>query len=72
VATISDFRHVAKRLAGDAYREPGRLRRLAGFGQPDEHVLEITAPVTVELRVLLIAAAASLYLALQWPLQDGD
>jgi hypothetical protein len=38
---------------------------------PDEHVLDITASVTEDLRVLMIAAAAAVYLTLQAPFFDN-
>jgi hypothetical protein len=70
LATIADFRHVAKRSLGAANRK--MLRKRFGSGQPDEHVLEITAPVDDDLRMLMLGAAAAVYLALQRPAVDGS
>jgi hypothetical protein len=71
VGTISDFTHVARRLATPGLA-PARplLKRLFGVNQPDEHVLEITAPVTRDLRIVLLGAAAAVYLSLQQPFTD--
>jgi hypothetical protein len=53
----------------DAPPETRRRR----FSVPDEHVLEITAPVTHDLRLLMLGSAAGLYLTLQRSVGDtGD
>jgi hypothetical protein len=73
VATISDFRHIANRLelskaTADSPPVKGRRKwsRVA-----EEHVLEIDSPVTEEFRVLMLGAAAAVYLALQPPFFDN-
>jgi hypothetical protein len=71
VAMISDFAHIAKRLAGPvSENEPGLLRKVLGAGQPTEHVLEITAPVAADLRFLMLGAAEAVFLILQRPFND--
>jgi hypothetical protein len=64
IGTISDLGHLAARLEGKTdRRQPG--------GQPDEHVLEVTAPVDPDLRLLMLGAAAAVYLVLQRPYIDN-
>lgn len=71
VGTISDFAHIARRLAGPVSADDGGLlRRMLGTGQPSEHVLEIAGPVTPDLRLLMLAAAEAVFLALQQPFND--
>jgi len=66
VGTISDFAHLAKRLGVVGPRLSSK------WNQPDEHVLEIMAPVSRDLRLLMLGAAAAVYLTLQKPETDGD
>jgi hypothetical protein len=66
VGAISDLAHLAARLGLDPPLETRRRR----FSRPNEHVLEITAPVTHDLRLLMLGSAAGLYLTLQGPLSE--
>jgi hypothetical protein len=60
IGTISDLEAVAARLNG-------AVARRSASSQPDEHVLEITAPVAADVRLLILGAAAGVYLVLQKP-----
>jgi hypothetical protein len=74
VATISDFERIADRLEqsrATAGWSSAKKRRHRWGPQPDEHVLEITAPVTEELRVLMLGTAAAVFLVLQTPFFDN-
>jgi hypothetical protein len=60
IGIISDLRAIAARLEG-------AVDRKSSYIQPDEHVLEITGPVEPDLRLLMLGAAAGVYLVLQRP-----
>jgi hypothetical protein len=60
IGTISDLRAIAARLEGVVDRK-------SSYSQPHEHVLEITAPVEPDVRLLMLGAAAGVYLVLQRP-----
>ena len=60
IGTISDLRAIAARLEGVVDRK-------SSYSQPHEHVLEITAPVEPDVRLLMLGAAAGVYLVLQPP-----
>jgi hypothetical protein len=71
VATISDFRHLHERRSSDESLW-AKVRRAAYAGSAvNEHVLQVSRPVSRELRLLILAAAAGVYLVLQTPFQDG-
>jgi len=65
IGTISDLGHLAARLQGDPDLRP------VGRGQPTRHVLEITASVDPDLRLLMLGAAAAVYLVLQRPYSEN-
>jgi hypothetical protein len=73
VATICDFRHIAHRLELNKATAGSRSvkNRPERWRVAEEHVLEINAPVTEELRVLMLGAAAAVYLTLQPPFFDN-
>jgi hypothetical protein len=65
IGTISDFEAITARLAG-------LVSKKWLYGQADEHVLEITTPVEPDVRLLMLGAAAGVYLVLQRPASHGD
>lgn len=71
VGSISDFRHRTKRAAGPIRDGKARLLKEVLAEQPTEHVLELHTPASRVFRSLMLGAAASVYLALQQPFQDG-
>lgn len=68
IGSISDFRHITKR-ARNLFLD-GKPKLGPPGTQPDEHVLEISTPVSRDLRILMLGAAASVYLTLQRPHED--
>ena len=69
VGTISDLAHISARAAGSATLEP--LVKALRASQPSEHVLELHGVPDLTLRKLALAAAASVFLYLQSPLESG-
>jgi hypothetical protein len=72
VGFISDLPHLIERAslpAGDG--TAASLRNAVKESQPSEHVLELYEPASREFRSLMLGAAASVFLALQDPFEDG-
>jgi hypothetical protein len=72
VGFISDLPHLLERAsiqAGDG--TAASLRKAVKEPQPSEHVLELQEPASREFRSLMLGAAASVFLALQDPFEDG-
>jgi hypothetical protein len=76
VGFISDFPHVIERASVPVSNAPATSRRwpsirIFAAGQPPEHVLELRLPASRTFRSLMLGAAASVYLTLQDPCEDG-
>jgi hypothetical protein len=70
VARIVDFRHLDDREPSESLWL--KFRRAAyDTAVAEEHVLDVEPTVSRELRPLLLAAAAAVYLAFQAPFEDG-
>jgi hypothetical protein len=73
VGSIADFAHIARRSETSSVAGRARAKRWLNLGNPtDEHVLEITGHVTPELRALMLASSAAVYLVLQPPYFEND
>lgn len=72
VGFISDLPHLIERASIlAATGTAASLRKALKEHQPPEHVLELQLPTSRVFRSLMLGAAASVYLALQHPFEDG-
>jgi hypothetical protein len=72
VGFISDLPHLIERASIPAGNgTAASLRKALKDLQPPEHVLELQLPASRVFRSLMLGAAASVYLALQHPFEDG-
>jgi hypothetical protein len=72
VGFISDLPHLIERATVPAGNgTAASLWKALRAVQPPEHVLELQLPASRVFRSLMLGAAASVYLALQRPFEDG-